>query len=397
MWWLSPGLPKLSTCLACCDNLIARNDWVQIENSSTLDLIYEAALLPSKWMPVLNNLARSIGAEGTLLFSAHEGASRSIVSEGIVDLVESFNAEGWDARNARAARLLAKSESGFVSDFDLFTEEEMLQQPMYSEFLRPKGFGWGAATSLQTVNGHTMVFSIEKRFKHGPVDESAIAYLNRLRPHLARSAFLGSQLEFQRITTAVNAMQISGLAAAVLSAAGDVLVANLSFENLAPQVCIGAFQRLKFASRPANERLGAAFDKTRRNNRALSSTSGSFTLPQHEGHPPAVVHLLPMCGDARDIFARAAFFLIVTPIDRQRVPSTQVIQELFDLTPAEARVAIFLAGGMDAKGVAKKLSLSQDTVRSHIRGILTKSDMPRQTDFVAAVASLRHIATVDRH
>ncbi|MBX9459516.1 MAG: helix-turn-helix transcriptional regulator [Rhizobium sp.] len=360
--------------------------------SQTLDEIYEAALVPSKWLAVLHDLARSIDAEGTLLFSARDGASRSIVSKGIVELVRSFNDEGWDQRNTRAARLLANAGSSFVSDFDLFTETEMLQQPMYSQFLRPKGFGWGAATALQTANDNTLVFSIEKRLDRGPVNGSAISYLNRLRPHLARSAFLASRLEFERLNAAIDAMQISGLASAALTGNGNVIVCNKSFEDLAPQLNIGAFNRLSFAAKMANDRLSLSLASITAKRPSIGASAASFTLPQHGGHSPAVVHMVPIRGDARDIFARAAFFIIITPIDRQRVPSSQIIQELFDLSPAESRVASLLAAGKDVRATAAALKLSPDTVRSHVKGILNKSGMSRQTDFVAAIAGLRDVA-----
>jgi DNA-binding CsgD family transcriptional regulator/PAS domain-containing protein len=359
--------------------------------SKTLDDIYEAAFVPSKWLTVLDDLARSIDAEGTLLFAVRDGASRSIVSKGILELVQAFNDEGWDKRNTRAARLLANAGSSFVSDFDLFTETEMLQQPMYSQFLRPMGFGWGAATALQTANDNTLVFSIEKRLDHGPVDRSAISHLNRLRPHLARSAFLASRLEFERLNAAIDAMQMSGLASAALTANGNVIICNRSFEKLVPQLTIGAFNRLSFAAKLSNDRLALSLANMAANPPSISAAAASFTLPQHGAHPPAVVHMIPIRGDARDIFAQAVFYVIITPIDRQRVPSNHIVQELFDLSPAEARVAGLLATGNDVKAVAATLKISTDTVRSHVKSMLNKSGMSRQADFVAAIAGLRDV------
>ena len=40
-----------------------------------------------------------------------------------------------------------------------------------------------------------------------------------------------------------------------------------------------------------------------------------------------------------DIFTQATALLVVTPVDRAAVPTAEVLQGLFDLTPAEARVA----------------------------------------------------------
>ena len=357
-------------------------------DSKALDRIYEAAFVPELWPGILHDMAQSIEAEGTLLFCARKGTNQSLVSEDIAELVNSFNVEGWAQCNSRAARLLQNSSRGFVSDFDLFTEDEMLAQPMYVDFLRPKGFGWGAATIIHMPSGDDLIFSMEKRYIKGPVDRSALDYLDALGPHLARAAFLSSRLEFERITAAVEALQMAGLRSAVLGFDGKVLASNSLLEEFTTQVRLGASDRVIFAHRPANvllaEAIKAAGDSSGR--RALSSRS--FPLPQSGDAPAAIVHLIPVRGKARDIFTRAAFLLIVTPVDRTRVPAAETIQGLFDLSPAEARIARCLAAGGNVAAVARQLCLSPETVRSHIKSILSKSGTARQTDFVAAIASI---------
>ena len=69
----------------------------------------------------------------------------------------------------------------------------------------------------------------------------------------------------------------------------------------------------------------------------------------------------------------------------------RILQESPDMASAEARVARFLAGGTDITGAASEMAVSKETVRSHVKSILSKSGMTRQTDFVAAVATLRTI------
>ena len=55
------------------------------------------------------------------------------------------------------------------------------------------------------------------------------------------------------------------------------------------------------------------------------------------------------------------------------------------------RVARLLANGDNAANVAASLSLSIETVRSHVKAVLAKSGLSRQAEFVAAVASLPKI------
>lgn len=91
---------------------------------------------------------------------------------------------------------------------------------------------------------------------------------------------------------------------------------------------------------PANGLMAEALENARTSD---SFVSRSFPLPHTKAAPQAVVHLVPVRGSARDIFLNAAFFMVVTPVDRSRVHTAETIQGLFDLTPAEARVARLLA------------------------------------------------------
>ena len=48
---------------------------------------------------------------------------------------------------------------------------------------------------------------------------------------------------------------------------------------------------------------------------------------------------------ARDIFVRCTGVLVMTPVTLPQAPPVELVQSLFDLTPAEARVARNLAAG----------------------------------------------------
>lgn len=265
--------------------------------------------------------------------------------------------ENWTSRNPRAERLLAVPHHGFQNEAEHFTEEEYNQYPIYTELMKPSGYGFGAATAITVPNGDNLIFSVEKKLANGPVDRKGIDYLDLLRPHLARSAMTSSRLEFERITVAVEALQMTGLPSAVIGFDGQTLAVNSLLEEFAPQVKLGAFDRLLFAHRPANLFMTEAIARAEDSAGPSAFLSRSFPLPQLDNSPAAIVHLVPVRGNARDLFSRAAFFLIITPVDRKRVPAAETIQGLFDLTPAEARVARCLATGGNVPAVAGMLSV----------------------------------------
>ena len=355
--------------------------------SAIIDHIYEAAFLPDTWYTILDHMAAATGAQGTSLVSTMAPSTKWLASPSLEDMKIKMIDEGWYRYNTRTEKLLSLEHHGFVNEADFFTEHDYNTMPIFTGMMQPLGYGFGTSTFIGTPSGEKIIVAVEKKKATGPVERSAIAYLDQLRPHLARAAMMSSRLEFERINAAVEALQLANLPSAVLRHDGRMIAGNRLLEEFAPQVTIAARDIVRFEHAPANALLADALE----NARAGSIASRSFPLPRTEDAPPAVVHLMPVSGSARDIFLSAAFFLIVTPVDRSRVPTAETIQGLFDLTPAEARVARALATGCDVAATAEQLALSAETIRSHVKSILSKSGMPRQTDFVAAVASIRSL------
>ena len=356
------------------------------DHTELVDAIYEAAFAPEMWSGVLQETAAAIDAEGALLFTSRGTLSRSIVSPGIRETVRAFNEAGWGARNTRAARLLADMRDGFVTDFDLFSEEELRREPMYSEFLVPNGYGWGAATSIQLSSGDIFIISYEKKYAAGPVDRNGVRYLDALRPHFARSAFLSARLEFERITGAMAALELTGLPSAVLSASGKVIAANRLFEAGQAAFTIGSRARLRTSHPSTDQVVRLAMDKLEIGEYPPVQSIPLFAPDRKL--PGGIMHFLPLRGIARDFFSGAAGFVIVTPVAADHGPAEHIVQALFDLSPAEARVARALLKGKNIRQIAADHDVSVHTVRTHVKRILEKSGMSRQAEFVAALSRI---------
>jgi DNA-binding CsgD family transcriptional regulator len=69
-------------------------------------------------------------------------------------------------------------------------------------------------------------------------------------------------------------------------------------------------------------------------------------------------------------------------------PTVELIQSLFDLTPAEARVARGLATGESVGEIASAGGTSVSTVRTQVRGVLEKTACRRQADMIALLSGL---------
>jgi DNA-binding CsgD family transcriptional regulator len=91
---------------------------------------------------------------------------------------------------------------------------------------------------------------------------------------------------------------------------------------------------------------------------------------------------VPICGAAHDIFTHAAAILVATPVVPQDVPSADVVQGLFDLTPSEAKLAALIAAGHPPREASLKLGVAEETARTTLKRVLAKTGLHRQADLV---------------
>jgi DNA-binding CsgD family transcriptional regulator len=351
-----------------------------------VDLIYEAGVQSELWPSVLDRMSGIAGADGGVLFAAGTGLPQWTASANMRDHMVAFVEEGWAANNARSAAAFRKRLSSFSTDHDTLEPEEIETAPIYRDFFRPRGFGWSIGTSIVPLTGDVLVVSLERRYELGPVDDACKAILDPLRPHLARAALLSARLGLERARSTVLSLEMVGLAAAVVTADGRMVASNRRLDAMTDTVVPRAFDRLALADAAAQKTLAAAL---RRLAIPQEGFAGALSFPAtRPAGQPRIVHLVPLVATARDVFRKGDAVMIVADIGNGGMPEASLLEALFDLTPAETRVAQRAAAGTPLKTIARDLSLSHETVRTHMRAILRKSGARGQVELVRLVATL---------
>jgi len=95
-----------------------------------------------------------------------------------------------------------------------------------------------------------------------------------------------------------------------------------------------------------------------------------------------VVTPVPRDADERDV----AFVALIYAPDEQREISTDVLRELYGLTPAQAQVARSLFSGRSVEESAAALNLSLNTVRTHLKQIFTRCEVQSQAELLHLLA-----------
>ena len=351
-----------------------------------IDRIYEAAAVPELWPDVLNRLSALAGAwaAGLIAFDPI-GKMRYVSTPNYAEAFARFAELGMTYDNQRPKRALASGHPGFLHDIELLSEAEHAADPIYRDFLRPIGVGWTAGTVIPVPSSDLLVFDLAHRIEQGPFDRATMQALDPYRPHLARAALLSHRLGLQTTRAAADALEVIGLPAAVLTIEGRALATNPSFERLAPRFRLGAFDRLVVGHAPAARLLTAALEAPRSE---AATVVASIPIPASAASPALVAHVVPLRRAAGDVFARAAVVLVVTEVTAPRAPLTELLHGLFDLTPAEARLARALSSGATTRQFASSARLSPETVKKQLHAIFSKTGTTRQAELVHLLASI---------
>jgi DNA-binding CsgD family transcriptional regulator len=356
------------------------------DDHELIDLIYEAAVIPENWPRILEEISEIAGCYGgTLLSIDAQQELRHIDTEKFRDVMHMFVRDGWTKQNIRLERLAKIKYPGFVTDCDLISVEEMDAHPFYAEFVRRHGGGWAVGTIIPVPSNDLLVFNLERSYAEGPVEKKLCARLDTLRPHLARAGLMSTRLRMERARAMVETLKQIGLPAAVLRQNGQVLATNDLFQLLSEQITIGAFDEISVKN-PASDALMKQ-SLVRLTETRDTSEVKSIPIPAIPDQPPLVAHLIPIKGAAHDIFSRAFAILVITPLHAPSAPTEDVLNGLFDLSPAEVKVAQGIISGKTIDDVADELKLSRETIRNQLKSVFAKTGTGRQAQLVGLLAT----------
>lgn len=169
--------------------------------------------------------------------------------------------------------------------------------------------------------------------------------------------------------------------AAVLQRDGRVLLLNPLLKKLRSQFVLKD-DRIKLSDAMANERFLQAV--------ACLDTADtdqivrSIPVLAADDHPPLIFHLLPMKGSLGTTFG----ILVVTTLGTLGEPSNHLVQSLFALARAEARVAALIGSGLSPRQAAKQLGISEGNVRTTLQHVFGKIGVSRQNELAVLLAKL---------
>jgi len=296
------------------------------------------------------------------------------------------------ARDERVPRVRRLPDSKLVHVRSLYSEQEAKRSPAYNEALPRSHTQNSLHVRLDGPDGARIVWVLADPIDGSGWSPAQTGLIQRLLPHirqyvrvrhsLAEAGALGASLAALLDNTRSAVVQLDRRGAIVAANAGASALLRRGDGLCDRSGCLRArapaddarLQRLLARALP---RFGG------------QGVGGSMTVARPFDQPRLVLHLSPVEDGGADIRARrvAALALIVDPAGRTRIDPEPVAAAL-GLTPAESRVAAWLAEGRTVRDIAQALGRTENTIRWHMKNIFNKHGISRQFELAQLVLSL---------
>ncbi len=361
-----------------------------------VEMLWEAATDFAKWEGVLRHTAKVFNATAGQL--SHFNMEKMDLSFSVLHNLDSTRIhryeelikEGADPLTPISLRLLEKPFHCrmFCSDEEIrgskFYKEMMFPDIEYRIAVLTKDYP--IITSFGLCRGpHLPPFTTEH-----------CDALTRLLPHIKGAAKLHVrflELDFER-QTSWQVLDDLPVGIVIAERSGRILHRNaLAAEIAGDHDGLTFFGAQMTADDPATSaRIRASIAEAIDHALAGTALPGkAVPVARPSGKPALSVLIAPLWNQALryklSVLDRPLAVLFVTDPERRAETPPEVLQKLFGLTPAEARVLDHVVSGLTLKDIAALTGRSDETVRSQLKSIFQKTATSRQADLVRLVLS----------
>lgn len=359
--------------------------------------LYDCLLDPSQAPATLTQLDQWLGSDGLHLLGWHQAQDRATFSLATQRLAAIKHLYDSTARalDPRMDWTIKQPVGNVFACQTLFDDRFVQRDPFYQEYLiRLAGMRYIMGARLHSHAGEDVFIVLNHEHGRAPFSEEQLQAFSQLVPHL------GSWFRQLRHTEALRCAAWAGeqgLAAleqgvALLDHRRKLLYLNPVAERYLPAQPGAARHERSLAGHAG---LLDAINRVQRSRQAESlpiatGLSGEgvivnvLPVPRDGFHYRGPITGFTSATEAEAIDTRSHrqglalhpqgdILLLIRPRQRQQPASAANLAGLFNLTPAESRLAHALARGDTAEQYATQQTLSLATVRSQIRALLLKT------------------------
>ncbi len=299
------------------------------------------------------------------------------------------------------AQEAAKKPDGYVCNSESICPlPELKNEEIYNDFFVKFGIEHGIFALLESNETRFAGLSLYRDNSSAQFTATDLDILRFLTPHLQRVFRLGLHFSELRSRSAGLETALDMLPTGVIffGPKGEIVLMNRSASALVAEkdgllVTRGGLR----AERPAESSLlEERIVQTASTSNGGGLWRGGTVMISRRSRPPLQIQLSPIRNSgvlAPKPITAVAF--MSDPLQQKRPPQ-ELLRALYRLTPAECRVALLLGDGHAPRKIASMVGVTDNTVRSQIKSIFSKTGVKRQGELVRLLMSNSEFAVQGR-
>ena len=365
---------------------------------SLVGQLYDAALDPDLWEPVLANFNRYFDTAQTLLVieNTPDPAASRFYSSAEWKVWQPQYVETYMLINPTRLAMAGSVKAGdTVITTDFMTPDEYAATRFSREFLTQLGIVDIAVGILEQTATCFTVLSAQRGPAHGFADETLRTKLQLVMPHAQRAVKIARLFEHHKMVASTLADTLDKLVAAVflLTQAGDILHANERGASLLAEadVARSANGRLALADKDAAAALTDALTRAAQGDAALGAEGRAIAVTTRSDRK-FVATVMPLDAGRRRVMgspSAAVAAICIKEAEFEAASGAAALASLYGLTRREVSILVASVEQGDAGNVAAVMGISEATVRTHLKAIFRKTGATRQADLVKLMAGMR--------
>jgi DNA-binding CsgD family transcriptional regulator/PAS domain-containing protein len=358
-----------------------------------VDQIYAAATDPAEWPSFFINLSRATGSafSGLALhdLESHWGAA---MWYGGVDASVVAGYQQWAPKNIYMIAAADSLRSGVaLNGADLLREREVLESEFFNDFLRRIGVKHNIGACVFKEQTLSAMLMLPRPLNKAPHSAEDLKLVSRLVPHLQRAVSIYRRLGGLDIERAALSDALDHFTRGVLflDEKGRVILFNRSAGAILAQGDGVSLVR--------DGLVASRVDETKALRRLVANAcatgacrgthaGGAMLVSRPSGRRALSVLVAPLRLRQFPLASPVPAAVVFVSDPEQAVEGVEpFLQRLYGLTATEGAVATLLLEGRRLEEIGERLSISWNTVRTHVKRILAKADVRTQAEFIRVV------------
>jgi DNA-binding CsgD family transcriptional regulator/PAS domain-containing protein len=364
-----------------------------------VEAIYDAAPDPSRWPQALQAIADVFGDVGAILmWRRDDGSFGTIVSDTLIEAQKDYEQNGWSTNELRALRVAERGyffSGGPFTDRHLCSDEEISTDPVYTQFCAHHGMGWFGAVAVSPDPHVGVGLSIQRNSRlKPPFSDSELHLVGRIGHHVEKSLRLSIRLldaEMANVGLG-EALARLGIGVFALDSLKRVVFANPAGERMLGDGLAIVNDRLLVGPSAERGSLGGAIEQMiRAAPEDIACEPKPILIRRQKSERPLAVYVLPVASSmnlaVQFLTHTRAIVLVIDPTANEPADPA-LVRDVLGLTLGEARVAALVGSGLPPREAAEKLGITEETARTALKRVFSKTGVSRQSELTALLTKL---------